>query len=89
MPSYVRRVVLGLCLVAAALGLWLGAGREPLDESAAIVAVVGRYVEETGGLETECVARPGQGVWLEVICARARYTVTRRGVVTRLSGPQA
>lgn len=87
MPVSVQRVLAGLCFVAGGLGLWLGTLREPLDESAAIVAVVERYVAETGGARTDCVARPGQGVWLEVICAQARYTVTRRGRVTRLEGP--
>ncbi|MEO0939616.1 MAG: hypothetical protein AAFY38_15790 [Pseudomonadota bacterium] len=88
MPRYVRRVLFALCLVAGALGLWLGMDRAPLDESAAIVAVVERYVEETGGAQTECVARPGEGVWLEVICVQARYTVSRAGVITRVDGPR-
>ncbi|MEL7100196.1 MAG: hypothetical protein AAGM84_15330 [Pseudomonadota bacterium] len=88
MPASVRRVLFVLCGLAGVAGFWLGIRREPLDESAAIVAVVGRYVEETGGVETDCVARPGAGVWLEVICTRARYTVTRRGVIARVEGPQ-
>jgi len=86
MPAQVRRVVLALCAVAAALGLWLGIRREPMDESDAIIAVIDRYVAETGGAKTECVAVPGDDVWLRVLCDRARYEVRRDGTITR-QGP--
>ena len=86
MPTHMRRVLFTLCAVAAGLGLWLGTRAAPLDESAAIVATIDRYVAETGDAPTDCVAVTGQGVWLEVLCTGARYEVTRRGTITRL-GP--
>ncbi|MEO0391116.1 MAG: hypothetical protein AAF218_09275, partial [Pseudomonadota bacterium] len=80
------RVVIVLCLLAALSGLWLGLRSQPLDESAAIVAAVERYVAETGGAATDCVAVPGKDVWLEVLCDRARYVVRRDGTILR-QGP--
>ena len=84
MAPFVCRVVFGLCLAAGALGLWLGLRAPVWDESAAIEMVAARYVSETGGARSDCVARPGGAVWLEVFCGDLRYEVHRDGGVTRL-----
>ncbi|MEL6645322.1 MAG: hypothetical protein AAFQ79_15430 [Pseudomonadota bacterium] len=75
----------GLCLVALVAGLWLGSGQAGLTETEVINAMADRYVAETGGARTECLAVPGSAekVWLEVRCGSgdglAVYPVDHRG----------
>ena len=85
MPRTVLRVVLGLVCVAGALGLWLGTRHAPVSETEVISAIADRYVAETGGARSDCVARPGQtdGVWMVINCGTAssisQYIVDRQG----------
>jgi hypothetical protein len=85
MPRQVLIIVLCLVAVAAGAGLWFGMQRANLDESAVIRAVADRYVRETGGARSDCVAVPGDRdeVWLVVNCGTAssisRYTVGHDG----------
>ena len=60
-----------LCLVAAAMGLWMGRASS-VTETDVILAGSARYVSETGGSPDECVGVPGLGdVWIEVRCGAA------------------
>lgn len=87
-----RPLLLGvLALGAAAAGLGLIAGRAslPATESEIIEAFAARYVAETGGALTDCLARPGDlaladtPVWITVICTGTEgvfvYPVDRKG----------
>ncbi|MEM9755539.1 MAG: hypothetical protein AAF914_06080 [Pseudomonadota bacterium] len=74
--------VLALC--AAGLGLLWGRAGLPPTETEVIEAMAARYVAETGGAATDCVARPGPGeAWITVYCgrdaARHVYPVDRDG----------
>lgn len=66
-----------------------------LTETDAITAYAARYVDEagTGASRNDCVARPGDGVWLEIICdgiaGRYVYHVTRWGTLQRREAPDA
>ncbi|MEO0702383.1 MAG: hypothetical protein AAFY80_09610 [Pseudomonadota bacterium] len=94
-----RPVVLvagGLCLVALVAGLRLGLGQAGLSETDVINRVADRYVAETGGARTDCLAVPSavSSVWLEVRCGSgeglAVYPVDHRGRVVEPSvGPEA
>lgn len=95
MPWSVLRVVLGLAVVAAGAGLWLGLHRAPLTETEAIETAVQRYVAETGGKRTDCVAVPGNdaAVWIVVNCGTAarisRYRIGYDGgLIDAPRGPQ-
>ncbi|TMM54961.1 hypothetical protein [Sulfitobacter sabulilitoris] len=85
MPRSVLTLVLCLVVLAAGAGLYFGLQHARLDESDVIEAVVGRYVRETGGARTDCVAVPGDepDVWLVVNCGTAarisRYKVGHDG----------
>jgi len=84
-----------LCLVAALLGLWLGAEQAAISESDVINAAVARWSSETGRTDTSsCIARaPGEeNVWLEVRCGmgddRQIYRFDLRGRLLPQAGPQ-
>lgn len=78
--------VAAILVVAGAGGLVLGLRAGPPGETEIIEAVAAAYVAETGGVETDCFARPSAlaGVRMVVICApeggAARaYPVDRMG----------
>jgi hypothetical protein len=60
----------GLVTAAAAFGLWAGLRAVPPTETEIILAQAALYVAETGGLPTDCSARPApvEGVRLVVTC---------------------
>lgn len=57
-------------VVAGAFGLWLGMRALPPGETEIIEAQAARYVAETGGVPTDCAARPAsiEGIRLVVTC---------------------
>jgi hypothetical protein len=60
----------GLVTAACAFGLWLGLRSVLPSETEIILAQAALYVAETGGLPTDCSARPApvEGVRLVVTC---------------------
>lgn len=91
MPGRVVLVVVGMCVVAASLGLYLGL-RGDVTETDVIEAGAALYVEKTGGSARECVGVPAEGRgWIEVRCGVADdvvvYAFDRRGRL--LSGTRA
>ena len=93
MPRWLWFAPLGLVvLMAGYAGLRLGETRATLTATEAIATYAARYVTETGGQLTDCLAVPADtdGVWLEVICegaARRVYWVDRFGRHVRSDGP--
>lgn len=91
-------IYLSLAGVVAVIGLiafregWIMAH---LTETDAIEAYADRYVAEAGpkARRTDCVAKPGASVWLEIRCeglvGRYLYHVTRWGGLQRLDIPDA
>jgi len=75
-----RAVVLGLCLVAAVLGLiWGRQAAQPLSETEVIERWASDYVRRQGAdaQRTDCLARPGPaGIWMVIVC-----TPTKAGAV--------
>jgi hypothetical protein len=75
----------GLVGLAGVLGLMLGLRAIGATETEVIERVAARYVAETGGVVTDCAARPATsgGLWLVVICGsesgRVEYFVDRTG----------
>ncbi len=65
-----------------------------LTETDVINIYAAKYVAETGGALTDCVARPGEGpVWIEVACrsndGEGRiYPVDKRGALLPLASTQ-
>ncbi len=58
-----------LTLVASLLAFRAGYWQANLTETDVINTYAAKYVAETGGDPTDCVATPGQTpVWIEVIC---------------------
>lgn len=94
MPRPIFRTVLALVALAAAAGLWLGTTYRPATETGAIDRAVARYVAQTGGKETDCVAVPvqrGEG-WIMVTCgtgeAVTRYRIGHDGTISDDTGPR-
>ena len=68
LPRSVLLVIAGLVVVAAGLGVVAGSN-SVVTETDVINAGAALYVNETGGVVTECVGVPGRGsVWIEVRC---------------------
>ena len=84
--------VVVLCAVAAAVGFWLGQSPRAVSETDAINGAAARYVADTGGDPSDCVAIPGEGaVWIIVNCGSAssvaQYYLDRSGQLMRPPGP--
>lgn len=85
MPRWQITGVLALCALAAGGGLLWGRSALPLTETEVIEAMAARYVSETGGAATDCLARPGpEGqAWITVYCdgeaGRFAYPADRQG----------
>jgi hypothetical protein len=74
--SGVQRLTLaGLLVLALGVGLIWGLRSQPPTETEVIDRAAADYVAETGGVRTDCAARPagGAGIWLVVICADGRW----------------
>lgn len=75
----------GLSTLAAGFGLLWGWTSLPPTETAVIEAMAARYVAQTGGMATDCAARPGPDgqAWITVFCdgemGRFAYPVDRQG----------
>ncbi|MBF9034214.1 hypothetical protein HKCCE2091_08170 [Rhodobacterales bacterium HKCCE2091] len=67
-PGFLPLAALSVAAITA--GLLLGRAAEPPTESEVISDIAERYVSETGGAHTDCVARPGPAglAWLTVYC---------------------
>lgn len=71
-------------LMAGYAGVRLGESRVDLSATEVIATYAARYVAETGGQLTDCLAVPAEveDLWLEIICdgtARRVYAVDRFG----------
>lgn len=92
MPRPVLLTTILLCLFAAALGLKAGLSRTVFGETEVISAAAADYVafEAARGRavrETDCVGRPGETVWIVVVCGAGeraiRYYIDRGGRMER------
>jgi hypothetical protein len=87
---------LALCGCAIVLGLTFGQKASKLSETEVINAFAARYVAETGGQPTDCVARPSarSGVWIVVTCGQGdtqhRYAADFQGrqISVPVAGPE-
>ncbi len=92
-PRWLWVAPLGLIvLMAGYAGVRLGETRANLTATEVIATYAARYVAETGGQLTDCLAVPADadGLWLEVICegaARRVYAVDRFGRHVRTDEP--
>ena len=94
MRSWLWWVPLGaLVVLGAAQAFRLGWIAAHLTETDAIAVYAARYVAQAGpaARETDCVAMPGQDVWLVLRCGRdgkyRGYWINRFGGLEREAGP--
>lgn len=83
-----------LVLIAGLFAFRAGYWQANLTETDVINTYAAKYVAETGGALTDCVATPGEApVWIEVTCRSGNgegriYPVNRRGALLSLPDTQ-
>ena len=81
MPRQVLLTTIGLCVVAAGLGFWLG--QRQIDLSERVNAVAAEHVRRHGGNAGDCVGwvAPGEET-IRVTCGEISYRISPWGRVT-------